>query len=200
MHVPENANTPVTQHVPAQQLLSPGHSLGQPGQAKEDPKDKTVKVANSTTITLIENGNLNGEKDKDNFPKNYFTLEPKNDKKDDCNKNSITITRTVPKQSPGSGLPDKSKVLPKPAKRPLQCLETLAEKAGITFEDKFEAANTLLALDKQNNSYRRPPDLKQPKSEPESHNPAEEYRYRNQKEEDDKLQVFLYYSCLDDDS
>lgn len=187
----QNANVPVTQHVPAQQLLSPTHAPGQPVQSKDDPKDKTLKVSNSTTITLLENGNLNSEKDKDNnYPKNYFTLEPKNDKKDDLNKNSITITRTVPKQSPGNVQADKPKVPPKPVKRPLQCLETLAEKAGITFEDKYEAANTLLALDKQNNTYRRP-ELKQPKSEPDNHSPGDEYRYRNQKDEDDKLQVCL---------
>lgn len=186
----QNTNGPnVTQHVPAQ-ILSPSHGTGAPVQTKEDSKDKTIKVANSTTITLIENGNLHGEKDKDNnYHKNYFTLEPKNDKKDECNKNSITITRTVPKQSPGTGQSDKSKGQSKPNKRPLQCLETLAEKAGITFEDKYEAANTLLALDKQNNAYRRP-ELKQPKTEPDSHQQTEEYRYRNQKEEDDKLQVF----------
>lgn len=182
----QNAN------VPAQQLLSPTHAPGQPVQAKDDPKDKTIKVANSTTITLIENGNLNGEKDKDNnYPKNYFTLEPKSDKKDECNKNSITITRTIPKQSPGSGQADKPKAPSKPVKRPLQCLETLAEKAGITFEDKYEAANTLLALDKQNNTYRRP-ELKQPKSEPDNQSTGEDYRFRNQKEEDDKLQVGIY--------
>lgn len=182
-----NANVSVTQHVPTQ-LLSPTHGSGSPVQSKEDSKDKTLKVANSTTITLIENSNLNGEKEKDgNYHKNYFTLEPKNDKKDDSNKNSITITRTIQKQSPG-GQTDKAKPQSKPAKRPLQYLETLAEKAGITFEDKYEAANTLLALDKQNNSFRRP-DLKQPKSEPENHSQGEDFRYRNQKEEDDKLQV-----------
>lgn len=186
-----NANVPVTQHVPAQQLLSPTHTLGQSVQAKEDSKDKSIKVANSTTITLIENGNLNGDKDKDNTYKNYFTLEPKNEKKDDCNKNSITITKTALKQSPGSSQGDKKGQI-KPAKRPLQYLETLAEKAGITFEDKYEAANTLLALDKQNSTNRRLPDLKPPKSEPDNHNQQEEYRYRNQKEEDDKLQVTFY--------
>lgn len=189
IHAPES-NVPVTQHVPAQQLLSPTHTSSQPIQTKDDLKDKTLKVANSTTITLLENG----DKEKDsNYPKNYFTLEPKSDKKDECNKNSITITRTVPKQSPGNGQTDKSKGPPKPVKRPLQCLETLAEKAGITFEDKYEAANTLLALDKQNNTYRRP-ELKQPKSEPDNHSTGDEYRYRNQKEEDDKLQVktFLF--------
>ncbi|KAF9419790.1 hypothetical protein HW555_003789 [Spodoptera exigua] len=182
-----NANVPVTQHVPAQQLLSPTHTLGQSGQQKEDSKEKSIKVANSTTITLIENGNLNGDKDKDNTYKNYFTLEPKNEKKDDCNKNSITITKTALKQSPGGSQGDKKAQI-KPAKRPLQYLETLAEKAGITFEDKYEAANTLLALDKQNSTNRRLPDLKAPKSEPDNHNQQEEYRYRNQKEEDDKLQ------------
>lgn len=185
-----NVNVPVTQHVPAQQLLSPTHSSNQSVQSKEDQKDKTIKVANSTTITLIENSTLNGDKDKDsNYHKNYFTLEPKvHDKKDECNKNSITITKTVPKQSPGGNSQfDKSKTQIKPTKRPLQCLETLAEKAGITFEDKYEAANTLLALDKQN--LNRKPELKQPKSEPDNHNQQEEYRYRNQKEEDDKLQV-----------
>lgn len=187
-----NANVPVTQHVPAQQLLSPTHTLGQSGQAKEDPKDKSIKVANSTTITLIENGNLNGDKDKDNtYHKNYFTLEPKNEKKDDCNKNSITITKTAVKQSPGGSQAEKKNQV-KAAKRPLQYLETLAEKAGITFEDKYEAANTLLALDKQNSTNRRLPELKPPKSEPENHNQQEEYRYRNQKEEDDKLQVSSY--------
>lgn len=180
----------VGQHVPAQQLLTPSSS-GQPVPSKDDCKDKNLlKVANSTTITLIENGTLNGDKDKD-YSKNYFTLESKIDKKDDSNKNSITITKTVPKPSPG-GQGDKTKGLAKTAKRPLQYLETLAEKAGITFEDKYEAANTLLALDKQNNINRRPPELKQPKTEPETHNPAEEYnRFRNQKEEDDKLQVCL---------
>lgn len=197
-----NVNVPVTQHVPAQQLLSPTHTLGQSLQSKEDSKEKAVKVANSTTITLIENGNLNGEKDKDNtYHKNYFTLEPKNEKKDDGNKNSITITKTVPKQSPGGNQIEKSKNQLKPVKRPLQYLETLAEKAGITFEDKYEAANTLLALDKQN---RRVPELKPPKSEPETHSQQEEYRYRNQKEEDDKLQVitllynvtFLFYVII----
>lgn len=186
-----NANVSVTQHVPAQQLLSPTHTLGPPVQSKEESKDKTIKVANSTTITLIENGNINGEKDKDNtYHKNYFTLEPKNEKKDDCNKNSITITKTVPKQSQGSSQAEKTKNQVKPAKRPLQYLETLAEKAGITFEDKYEAANTLLALDKQNTTARRLPDLKAPKSEPDNHNQSDEYRFRNQqKEEDDKLQV-----------
>lgn len=189
----QGGSIPVNQHVASQQLLSPTHGTSQQLVAKEDTKDKSIKVANSTTITLIENGNVNADKDKDsNYPKNYFTLEPKNDKKDDGNKNSITITRTVPKQSPGSAQVDKSKSLQKPTKRPLQCLETLAEKAGITFEDKYEAANTLLALDKQNNSFRRPAELKQPKSEPESNNQSEEYRYRNQKEEDDKLQVYIY--------
>lgn len=189
----QGESVPVNQHVASQQLLSPTHGASQPLVAKEDTKDKSIKVANSTTITLIENGNVNAEKDKDNnYPKNYFTLEPKNDKKDDGNKNSITITRTVPKQSPGSAQVDKSKGPQKPTKRPLQCLETLAEKAGITFEDKYEAANTLLALDKQNNSFRRPAELKQPKAEPESNNQSEEYRYRNQKEEDDKLQVTAY--------
>lgn len=180
----------MTQHVPTQQLLSPTHGPSQQVQTKDESKDKAIKVANSTTITLIDNGNVNGEKDKDNnYPKNYFTLEPKNDKKDDGNKNSITITRTVPKQSPGNGPADKNKPA-KPTKRPLQCLETLAEKAGITFEDKYEAANTLLALDKQNSTFRRPTELKQPKSEPDNHSQAEEYRYRNQqKEDDDKLQV-----------
>lgn len=177
----------VSQHVPTQ-LLSPTHGTGPTVQPKDDSKDKTLKVTNSTTITLIENNSVNGEKDKDNFPKNYFTLEPKNDKKDDLNKNSITITRTVPKQSPGSGQPDKGKVATKPVKRPLQYLETLAQKAGITTEDKYEAANTLLALDKQNNTFRRP-ELKQPKSEPETHSQGEDFRYRNQKEDDDKLQV-----------
>lgn len=189
LHGPEqNANLSVTQHV-SSQLLSPTHGLGSPVQSKEDSKDKTIKVANSTTITLIENNNLNGDKDKDNnYPKNYFTLEPKSDKKDDSNKNSITITRTVPKQSPGSVAADKSKTPSKPTKRPLQYLETLAEKAGITFEDKYEAANTLLALDKQNSNFRRP-ELKQPKVEPDTLPQGEEYRYRNPKEEDDKLQV-----------
>lgn len=185
----------MSQHVPAQQLLSPPtHSSGQPLTSKEDSKDKTLlKVANSTTITLIENGSLNGDKDKD-YPKNYFTLEPKIDKKDDSNKNSITITKTLPKQSPSSQA-DKTKGQAKSAKRPLQYLETLAEKAGITFEDKYEAANTLLALDKQNNVNRRPPELKQPKTEPENHNQADEYnRYRNQKEEDDKLQVWYTFN------
>ncbi|KAG6452160.1 hypothetical protein O3G_MSEX007513 [Manduca sexta] len=186
----QSVNVPVTQHVPAQQLLSPSHSSNQSAQSKDDSKDKTIKVANSTTITLIENGNLNSDKDKDNnYHKNYFTLEPKIDKKDECNKNSITITKTIPKQSPGNNQADKSKTQIKPAKRPLQYLETLAEKAGITFEDKYEAANTLLALDKQNNANRRPPELKQPKSEPENHNQNDEFRYRNQKEEDDKLQI-----------
>lgn len=188
-----NANVPVTQHVPAQQLLSPTHTLGQSVQAKEDSKEKSIKVANSTTITLIENGNLNGEKDKDNtYHKNYFTLEPKNEKKDDSNKNSITITKTALKQSPGGSQAEKKNQI-KPAKRPLQYLETLAEKAGITFEDKYEAANTLLALDKQNSTNRRLPELKPPKSEPDNHNQQEEYRYRNQKDEDDKLQVSTYY-------
>lgn len=189
----QNTNVSVTQHVPTQ-LLSPTHGSGSPVQSKDDAKDKTIKVANSTTITLIENSN--GEKDKDNnYSKNYFTLESKNEKKDECNKNSITITRTIPKQSPGGGQVDKSKGTSKGTKRPLQYLETLAEKAGITFEDKYEAANTLLALDKQNNTFRRP-ELKQPKSEPENHSPADEFRYRNQKEEDDKLQVrnlFMLY-------
>lgn len=194
----QSGNIPVNQHVAAQQLLSPTHGSSQQLVGKEDTKDKSIKVANSTTITLIENGNVNAEKDKDNnYPKNYFTLEPKNDKKDDGNKNSITITRTLPKQSPGSGQVDKSKGPQKPTKRPLQCLETLAEKAGITFEDKYEAANTLLALDKQNNSFRRPAELKQPKAEPESNNQGEEYRYRNQKEEDDKLQVkYVSFKCI----
>lgn len=188
----QGGNGPVNQHVASQQLLSPTLGTSQPLVAKEDNKDKSIKVANSTTITLIENGNVNADKDKDsNYPKNYFTLEPKNDKKDDGNKNSITITRTVPKQSPGSTQVDKSKGPQKATKRPLQCLETLAEKAGITFEDKYEAANTLLALDKQN-SFRRPAELKQPKAEPESNNQSEEYRYRNQKEEDDKLQVYIH--------
>ncbi|KPJ06341.1 hypothetical protein RR48_14080 [Papilio machaon] len=184
----QNSNAPVTQHVPAQ-ILSPSHGSGSNIQPKEESKDKTIKVANSTTITLIENGAVNGEKDKDNnnYPKNYFTLEPKNDKKDENNKNSITITRTTSKQSPGGGQSDKTKSQSKVTKRPLQCLETLAEKAGITFEDKYEAANTLLALDKQNNTYRRP-ELKQPKLEPDTQQPPEEYRYRNPKEEDDKLQ------------
>lgn len=191
-----NVNVPVTQHVPAQQLLSPTHTLGQSPQTKEDSKDKSIKVANSTTITLIENGNVNGDKDKDNnYHKNYFTLEPKNEKKDDCNKNSITITKTAIKQSPGGSQGEK-KTQAKPAKRPLQYLETLAEKAGITFEDKYEAANTLLALDKQNTNNRRLPDLKPPKSEPDNHNQLEEYRYRNQKEEDDKLQVSLHILYL----
>lgn len=188
---PEAQNVSVSQHVPpTQKLLSPNHSAGQPPTVKDD-KDKSIKVSNSTTITIIENGRseLNGDKEKEgNFPNNYFTLEPKTDKKDDGSKNSITITRAVPKQSPVSNnQPDKPRQSQKPNKRPLQCLETLAEKAGITFDDKYEAANTLLALDKQNN-YRRPPELKQPKTEPETHNP-EEFRYRNQKEEDDKLQV-----------
>ncbi|CAH2208122.1 jg22954 [Pararge aegeria aegeria] len=116
------------------------------------------------------------------------TIKPKSDKKDEGNKNSITITRTLPKQSPGGSQGDKSKVTSKPTKRPLQYLETLAEKAGITFEDKYEAANTLLALDKQNNTFRRP-ELKQPKSESENHTQGEDYRFRNQKEEDDKLQI-----------
>lgn len=192
----KNVNAPVGQHVPAQQLLSPTHSLPQHVQAKDDSKEKTLKVTNSTTITLIENGTLNGEKDKD-YPKNYFTLEPKIDKKDEGNKNSITITKTVPKQSPGNQQ-DKSKNI-KPVKRPLQYLETLAEKAGITFEDKYEAANTLLALDKQNSPSRRPPEIKQKGQEQENHNQTEDYRYRNQKEEDDKLQVsltllFVYWS------
>lgn len=192
---PSNGNVPITQHVPAQQLLSPTHSSGQPVQPKEESKDKTIKVANSTTITLIENGNLNGEKDKDsNYHKNYFTLEPKLDKKDDCNKSSITITKTLPKQSPSGSQVEKNKNQIKPTKRPLQYLETLAEKAGITFEDKYEAANTLLALDKQNNTNRRIPELKQPKSEPDNLGQSEEYRYRNQKEEDDKLQVNRYIS------
>lgn len=182
----QSFNVPVSQHVPAQLLLSPTHSLAQ--LPKEDTKDKTLpKVANSTTITLIENGTLNGDKDKD-YPKNYFTLESKLDLKDDS-KNSITITKTLPKQSP-NGQADKSKAQAKSTKRPLQYLETLAEKAGITFEDKYEAANTLLALDKQNNVNRRPPELKQPKTEPENHNQADQYnQYRNQKEDDDKLQV-----------
>lgn len=107
----------------------------------------------------------------------------------------------MPKQSP-NGPADKAKPPPKTNKRPLQCLETLAEKAGITFDDKYEAANTLLALDKQNNTYRRPPELKQPKTEPDTLS-QDEFRYRNQKEEDDKLQVrlnvhgFLYlYGCF----
>lgn len=188
----QNVNVPVSHHVPAQQLLAPSHSSGQLVPSKEDSKDKNLlKVANSTTITLIENGTL-GDKDKD-YPKNYFTLEPKIDKKDDNNKNSITITKTVPKQSPISQV-EKTKVQAKPAKRPLQYLETLAEKAGITFEDKYEAANTLLALDKQNNINRRPPELKQPKTEPENHSSADDYnRYRNQKEEDDKHQVCFIY-------
>lgn len=94
----------------------------------------------------------------------------------------------MPKQSPNAQ-GEKPKPPQKPNKRPLQCLETLAEKAGITFDDKYEAANTLLALDKQNNTYRRPPELKQPKAEPESH--QEDYRYRTQKDEDDKLQVAM---------
>lgn len=188
----QNASPSVTQHVPAQLLPPPPAHAPHQLQPKDD-KDKTIKVANSTTITLIENGTLNGDKDKDaNYPKNYFTLEPKNDKKDDL-KNSITITRTVPKQSPGQ---DKSKGPQKPPKRPLQCLETLAEKAGITFEDKYEAANTLLALDKQNSSFRRPQELKQPKSEPDNLSQAEEYRYRNQKDEDDKLQVSSQFILL----
>lgn len=190
MHSSETQNVSVTQHVSTQHLLSPTHGASQSIQTKDDSKDKTIKVANTTTITLIENSNLNGDKDKDNtFQKKYFTLEPKNDKKDDGNKNSITITRTVSKESPGNGQVDKAKGPQKPVKRPLQCLETLAEKAGITFEDKYEAANTLLALDKQNNSFRRPLELKQPKSEPENNSQGEDYRYRNQKEEDDKLQV-----------
>lgn len=178
----QNVNA-VTQHVlPAQQLLSPTHG---PGPHKEDIKEKSIEV-NSTTITIIKNGRSDLNDKEKEYPKNYFTLEPKIEKKDDLNKNSITITRALPKQSPG-GQGEKAKVS-KANKRPLQCLETLAEKAGITFEDKYEAANTLLALDKQNNSYRRQPDLKQPKTEPDSHNQAEEYRFRN-KEEDDKLQV-----------
>ncbi|CAH0746040.1 unnamed protein product [Diatraea saccharalis] len=183
-----NVTASITQHAVTQHLLSPTHTQGSPAQGKDDSKDKTIKVANSTTITLIENGNINSDKDKDNYQKNYFTLEPKNDKKDDCNKNSITITRTISKPPPVSQS-DKPKVPLKPVKRPLQCLETLAEKAGITFEDKYEAANTLLALDKQNNTFRRP-ELKQPKTEIlDSQNPGEEYRYRNHKEEDDKLQI-----------
>lgn len=32
--------------------------------------------------------------------------------------------------------------------RPLKCLETLAQKAGITFDEKYEAANTLITLEK----------------------------------------------------
>lgn len=188
----QGGNVAVNQHVATQQLLSPTHGTSQLV-GKEDNKEKPIKVTNSTTITLIENGNGNAEKDNkdNNYPKNYFTLEPKNDKKDDGNKNSITITRTVPKQSSGSSQVDKPKGPQKSTKRPLQCLETLAEKAGITFEDKYEAANTLLALDKQNNTFRRPVELKQPKAEPESNNQGEEYRYRNQKEEDDKLQVCI---------
>lgn len=170
--------------------MSPSHTAG-PSVPKEEPKDKSVKVANSTTITRIENGTLNGDKDKD-YSKHYFTLETKLDKKDDGTKNSITITKTLPKQSPGNSQGDKSKGQAKTAKRPLQYLETLAEKAGITFEDKYEAANTLLALDKQNTVNRRPPELKAPKTEPENH-PQEEYRYRSQKEEDDKLQVCSTY-------
>lgn len=185
-HTPEGQIAPVSQHVSPLQLLSPTHTSGPPV-SKEDTKDKGIKVANSTTITLIENGALNGDKDKDHSKK-YFTLETKVDKKDDGNKNSITITKTLPKQLPGNNQGDKSKGQVKPAKRPLQYLETLAEKAGITFEDKYEAANTLLALDKQNTVNRRPPELKVPKTEPDNHN-QEEYRYRNQKEEDDKLQV-----------
>lgn len=35
--------------------------------------------------------------------------------------------------------------------RPLKCLETLAEKAGITFDDTYDVANTLLTLDKTQN-------------------------------------------------
>lgn len=185
-------NAPVTQHVPVQILTQP-HGSGSAihsNHSKEESKDKTLKVANSTTITLIENGATAAEKDKDNnnYPKNYFSLEPKNDKKDENNKNSITITRTKSKNSPGSGQSEKPKSQSKVTKRPLQCLETLAEKAGITFEDKFEAANTLLALDKQNNPYRRP-ELKQPKLEPDTQQSTEEYRYRNTKDDDDKLQV-----------
>lgn len=187
-----NINISVTQHVPAQ-LLSPPHGSSSPAQSKEDSKDKTIKVANSTTITLIENNNLNGEKEKDNnYHKNYFTLEPKSEKKDESNKNSITITRTIPKPSPGSSQGDKSKAPSKATKRPLQYLETLAEKAGITFEDKYEAANTLLALDKQNNHFRRP-EIKPPKSESENHTQGEDYRFRGHKEEDDKIQVQVNY-------
>lgn len=182
----------LAQHVP--KLISSSHSSTTSIQSKEETTEKTIKVANSTTITLIENTSHSVEKDKDNnYPKNYFTLEAKNDKKDEANKNSITITRTAPKQSPGGSQSDRPKGNSKATKRPLQYLETLAEKAGITFEDKYEAANTLLALDKQNSTFRRP-EIKQPKLEPETHNQGEEYRYRNQKEEDDKLQVSLIYN------
>lgn len=34
------------------------------------------------------------------------------------------------------------------SERPLKCLETLAEKAGITFDEKYEAASTLITLEK----------------------------------------------------
>lgn len=37
------------------------------------------------------------------------------------------------------------------SERPLKCLETLAEKAGITFDDTYDVANTLLTLDKTQN-------------------------------------------------
>lgn len=192
----QNVNS-VNQHVSTQQILSPNHNLAQPGTSKDDSIDKSIKVANSTTITLIENGNLNSEKDKDNnFGKNYITLEPKLDKKDDNGKNSITITKAVPKKSPGNSQSEKPKNHHKSTKRPLQYLETLAEKAGITFDDKYEAANTLLALDKQNNANRRSIELKQNILEHDNSNPTEEYRYRNQKEQDDKLQQVNFYTNL----
>lgn len=52
-------------------------------------------------------------------------------------KNPVASTPTIPTTSTTSS-----------SERPLKCLETLAQKAGITFDEKYEVASTLLTLEK----------------------------------------------------
>lgn len=53
-------------------------------------------------------------------------------------KNTLAVTTSTVTTTPPT----------KNSERPLKCLETLAQKAGITFDEKYEVASTLLTLEK----------------------------------------------------
>ncbi|XP_055705560.1 polyhomeotic-proximal chromatin protein isoform X2 [Phlebotomus papatasi] len=52
------------------------------------------------------------------------------------------------------------------SERPLKCLETLAQKAGITFDEKYEVANTLIKLEKSQSPAQQPVAAQQPQPVP----------------------------------
>ncbi|GAB0092308.1 hypothetical protein DMENIID0001_072980 [Sergentomyia squamirostris] len=85
---------------------------------------------------------------------------------------STNFKRIAPAPTTSASSPHHSQNIPKSiqtqpnSERPLKCLETLAQKAGITFDEKYEVANTLIKLEKSQSPAQQPVAAQQPQPVP----------------------------------